>query len=286
MPHLCLASLPPFIPSNLTLEGAYSFSYHFATTFFNILTGVGNSGGDISVELSRHASKVYLSTRRGAWVLSRLHKGGVPIDQYGNCRFLQMLPMKAREYLTMKAVNTRFNHANFGLQPEHSILGQHPMVNDDLPHRIVTGALTVKPNVSHFTKTGVVFEDDTKEDNLDAVIFCTGYKIGFGFIDQSVISVDANGVLLYKYVFPPQLSKPTLAVIGCVQPLGAINPLAELQARWAARVFKGDTKLPSESNMMKDIKMKKAEMSKRYYAAQRHTIQVIIIIIILTLWSV
>lgn len=42
-------------------------------------------------------------------------------------------------------------------------------------------------------------------------------------------------------MFPPELERPTLAVIGLVQPLGAIMPISEMQARWATRVFKGNT---------------------------------------------
>ena len=52
------------------------------------------------------------------------------------------------------------------------------------------------------------------------------------------IQVKDNAVNLYKYAFPPDLQQPTLAVIGCVQPWGAINPIAELQCRWACQVFK------------------------------------------------
>ena len=110
--------------------------------------------------------------------------------------------------------------------------------------------------------------------NLDVVIFCTGYKIGFKFIDQSVIPVSDNKVELYKYVFPPNLAKPTVAVLGCVQPRGAIFPLSELQARWATQVFCGKKSLPSTSIMMEVIKKKRQEMQQRYYASNRHTIQV------------
>ena len=197
----------------------------------------------------------------------------MPADQHAGTRFFNMIPKKLVESLVISKVNARFNHANFGLEPQHSFFGQHPMVNDELPHRIVTGALTMKLNVSHFTKTGVIFEDGTKEESLDAVIFCTGYKIGFGFVDQSIITVNSNDVLLYKYVFPPQLTNPTIAVLGCVQPWGGIIPLAELQARWATRVFKGVSKLPSREDMMKEIEQKRQDMRKRYYASTRHTIQ-------------
>ena len=60
--------------------------------------GIGNSGGDIAVELSRHSSQVFLSTRRGAWVLSRLGKGGEPADQQVGRRFIWYLPGKLLGY--------------------------------------------------------------------------------------------------------------------------------------------------------------------------------------------
>ena len=206
--------------------------------------------------------------------MSRLYKGGIPLDQFGNTRFLNLFPLALREYLTRSAANDKFNHIDYGLQPNHSVFGQHPMINDDLPQRILAGTLIIKPNVLHFTKSGVVFEDNTEENNLDAVIFCTGYEIGFECLDPSVVSVNKNNVLLYKYVFPPHLTKPTLAVLGCIQPLGAINPLAELQARWATRVFRGEAKLPTQNEMMNDIVAKKVEMRKRFYESQRNTIEV------------
>ena len=185
-----------------------------------------------------------------------------------------MLPSRLKGYLYHKVVNERFDHELFALRPQHSLYGQHPMVNDDLPHRIITGSIVVKPNVSHFTKTGVVFDDGSEVNDLDAVIFCTGYKIGFMFVDQSILPVHDNKVELYKYVFPPNLAKPTLAVLGCIQPLGAIFPISELQARWATQVFCGKKSLPPKSVMMDDIKKKREAMAQRYYATKRHTIQV------------
>lgn len=242
--------------------------------FFSSSAGIGNSGGDLAVELSRHTSRVFLSTRRGAWVLSRMGKGGEPFDQQGIRRFASLIPIPLLSFLFTKLVNKRFDHETFALRPQHPITAQHPMVNDDLPHRIITGSVVIKPNVTSFTKTGVVFEDGTQVNDLDAVIFCTGYKIGFKFIDQSVLPVSNNKVELYKYVFPPNLAKPTLAVFGCIQPLGAIFPISELQARWATRVFCGKTSLPPKSIMMEHIEKKRRAMQGRYYASKRHTIQV------------
>jgi hypothetical protein len=44
--------------------------------------------------------------------------------------------------------------------------------------RIANGLIQIKPNVKYFTETGIVFEDESKYENVDAVIFATGYYIG------------------------------------------------------------------------------------------------------------
>lgn len=72
-------------------------------------------------------------------------------------------------------------------------------------------------------------------------MFATGYKFSFPFLAADVIPVSQNKASLYKNVFPPELDHPTLAVIGLVQPLGSTLPISEMQARWAALVFKGNT---------------------------------------------
>lgn len=98
--------------------------------------------------------------------------------------------------------------------------------------------MQIKGNVKEFTETAAIFEDGTREDNIDAVIFATGYSFDFPFLEDSV-RVVKNKISLYKRVFPPDLEKPTLAIIGLIQPLGAIMPISELQGRWATQVFKG-----------------------------------------------
>ena len=111
------------------------------------LAGIGNSGGDISVELSRHAKQVYLSTRRGAWVFPRMAPGGYPADQYKNRRIMSLVPKFLLAKIGERIANGRFDHEKYGLKPSHGVFQQHPMVNDDLPVRMVTGKLQVRPNV-------------------------------------------------------------------------------------------------------------------------------------------
>ncbi|XP_062989330.1 flavin-containing monooxygenase 5-like isoform X2 [Elgaria multicarinata webbii] len=242
-----------------------------------IVVGIGNSGVDIAVEISRRAKQVFLSTRRGAWVLNRVGDNGYPGDVVLSTRY----NMLRKQFFTTSMVNhwlenglnSRFNHSHYGLKPKHRFMSQHPTINDELPNCIISGRVLVKPNISEFTDTAAIFEDGSKEEDIDFVVFATGYSFSFPFLGNCVRVID-NQTPLYKFVFPPHLEKPTLAIIGLVQPLGAIMPIAELQGRWATRVFKGLSKLPSTCEMMSEITMSKASMAKRYVKSQRHTIQV------------
>ncbi|XP_034780333.2 flavin-containing monooxygenase 5-like [Acipenser ruthenus] len=243
-----------------------------------LVIGIGNSGSDIAVEMSGVAEQVFLSTRRGSWVLNRVSDNGFPVDMMYGTRVMALLwkylPFSLLNWIGERKINTRFDHSLYGLQPEHRLFSQHPTVNDDLPNRILSGRVQVKPNVSEFRSASVVFQDGSVEDRIDVVVFATGYTFSFPFLDDSVLAVADNQVSLYKYVFPPALERPTLAVIGLIQPVGAIMPISELQARWATRVFAELQKLPLEKTMLKDIENKKKAMAKRYVLSQRHTIQV------------
>ncbi|XP_028587996.2 flavin-containing monooxygenase 5-like [Podarcis muralis] len=242
-----------------------------------IVIGIGNSGGDLAVEISRSAQQVFLSTRRGAWILNRVGEGGYPADVVLSTRFNMLrkkcATMSMLNHWLESRLNARFNHSHYGLKPKHRVFSQHPTVNDELPNCIISGKVLVKPNICEFTETAVVFEDGSKEDDIDFVVFATGYSFSFPFLGNSVRVIE-NQTALYKFVFPPHLEQPTLAIIGLVQPLGAIMPISELQARWAVRVFKGLAKIPSISGMMSDITRTSAAMAKRYVKSQRHTIQV------------
>ncbi|KAK1795862.1 hypothetical protein P4O66_008973 [Electrophorus voltai] len=281
--HHCHPNLPlKDFPGIDTFKGKYFHSRDYKTPEEwrhkrAVVIGIGNSGSDIAVELSRMTKQVFLSTRKGSWIRNRVGYRGIPLDMTFT-RVDQILasyfPHTVISHLVEKSLNKRFNHELYGLKPKHRAYSEHPTLNDELPNRIISGTVLVKPNVKEFRGSAVVFEDGTVEDHIDLVVFATGYTFSFPFLPAHVLSVTANKMPLYKYVFPPDLDKPTLAVIGLIQPLGAIMPISEMQARWATRVFKGVKKLPSQSAMLEDIKAKKETMAKRYVASQRHTIQV------------
>ena len=121
----------------------------------------------------------------------------------------------------------------------HSCLVREPVLNDDLPSYILTGRITIKPGVKEFKDNSVIFHNCPEEEPIDIIVFCTGYKVSFPFLEETVVKVENKHASLYKYVFPTHLERPTLAMLGLIKPLGAIMPMTEMQARWVTRVFKG-----------------------------------------------
>lgn len=75
---------------------------------------------------------------------------------------------------------------------------KRPLVNEDLLGQILQGRVVVKPDLKAFTSTGVMFEDGTMEENIDAVVFCTGFKDSFPFLAPSLFDGPKRQLQLYK----------------------------------------------------------------------------------------
>lgn len=245
-----------------------------------VVVGIGNSGGDVAVELSMINPKVYLSTRRGAWVVHRVGPNGKPFDTQFLKRSINYLfnyvPYNIVCSVVENFINRHFNHKDYRIQPKHRIFEQHIMVNDALPNRVLSGTIEMKNNIDHITETGVVFQGETEEVPCDAIIMATGYKVDFPFISQKLVPVIENKVDLYKYVFSPDLQPfpHTLGFIALAQPIGALFPIGEMHSRWYARIMSGKAKLPSQEVMREDIEAKHRYLESRYYGGPRNTLQV------------
>ncbi|KAG8189433.1 hypothetical protein JTE90_012507 [Oedothorax gibbosus] len=243
-----------------------------------VVVGVGNSGMDAAVEISSVAKKVYLSSRRGAWVLPRVGPRGVPFDAAFVRRSFHMLqrwlPYNMICNFSEKLINDRFDHTLYNLKPKHRIWSQHPTVSDTLPIKLLSGTVVTRGGISRFTKHGVVFDGEQDETEVDAVILATGYKVKFPFLSDDVVRVVDNKVQLYKFIFPPHLPHSSLAILGLVQPSGPGFPVGEMQCRWTSRIMSGKHSLPSEQEMRQDIQKKLEFIKDRFVDSPRHTLQV------------
>ncbi|XP_054291742.1 dimethylaniline monooxygenase [N-oxide-forming] 4 isoform X1 [Pongo pygmaeus] len=230
-----------------------------------LVIGLGNTGGDIAVELSRTAAQVLLSTRTGTWVLGRSSDWGYPYNMMVTrrcCSFIaQVLPSRFLNWIQERKLNKRFNHEDYGLSITKGKKAKF-IVNDELPNCILCGAITMKTSVIEFTETSAVFEDGIVEENIDVVIFTTGYTFSFPFFEEPLKSLCTKKIFLYKQVFPLNLERATLAIIGLIGLKGSILSGTELQARWVTRVFKGLCKIPPSQKLMMEA-TEKEQLIKR-----------------------
>jgi cation diffusion facilitator CzcD-associated flavoprotein CzcO len=234
-----------------------------------VVVGMGNSAMDIASETSRVAKRVFLSARRGAYVLPK-HVIGRPLDQYPSD---PRIPWRIRRLILAALVRlSTGSMTKYGLpKPDHKLAHAHPTISDEILNRITHGDVLPKPNIAELRGDRVKFTDGSVEP-VDIIVYCTGYRVTFPFFDESFISAPDNDLPLFRHVFKPGMDN--LFFLGLVQPLGAIMPISEAQAVWGAKLLLGDYALPSEAEMHADMEAERRRMFKRYVKSKRHTMQI------------
>jgi dimethylaniline monooxygenase (N-oxide forming) len=238
-----------------------------------LVLGIGNSACDIAVESSRIADATFLSMRRGAHVLPK-YLNGKPIDELSN-PLISSLPIPVQRFFVTRALGVAAagDTTAYGLpEPDHKLFEAHPTVSSELLPRLGHGDIAVKPNIERFGGGRTVRFADGSEEEIDLVVYCTGYKMTFPFFDPRVFAAPDNRLPLYRRVAP--VERPGLYFIGFIQPLGPIMPLAEAQAEWVADLLHGRAALPSAGEMKREIANEERKMRKRFVASKRHTVEV------------
>jgi thioredoxin reductase len=238
-----------------------------------LVLGLGNSATDIAVESSRIADKTFLAMRRGAYVLPK-YINGRPIDETSN-PLVSMLPLSVQRFFVTRALGiaAAADMTAYGLpKPDHKLFEAHPTVSSELLPRLGHGDILVKPNIDRFLGGRTVRFADGSEEEIDLVVYCTGYKMTFPFFAPDVFSAPENRLPLYRRVV--SVERPGLFFVGFIQPLGPIMPLAEAQMEWVADLLGGRAALPPAAAMRKAIAGEERKMGKRFVASKRHTVEV------------
>jgi dimethylaniline monooxygenase (N-oxide forming) len=238
-----------------------------------VVVGLGNSAADIAVELAAAgaAGRVYLSVRRGAWILPK-HVAGRPVDRLAVTN--PRVPWRVQSLLARATLlaTGRGRPRRLGLpRPDHPPLAAHPTVSEDLPDRLRRGDVVAKPPIARFGGRTVHFADGGAVE-ADAIIYCTGYEVSFPFFGREIAAPAENDFPLWRRLARP--GETDLFFVGLLQPLGAIMPLAEAQAKLIAAALAGDYAFPDQAAMQRDLARERDEVRRRYVASPRHTMQV------------
>jgi dimethylaniline monooxygenase (N-oxide forming) len=129
----------------------------------------------------------------------------------------------------------------------------------------------MKPNIGRLNGKEIEFEDGSRE-TFDAVIYATGYRITFPFLDKAVFDPNTEAENLYRRMI--SLKHPGLVFAGLVQPVGPTIPLVELQGRWLAAVLSGKVALPDIAAQQREIRLHKKRQRETYLDSERYMLEV------------
>ncbi|WP_235736044.1 flavin-containing monooxygenase [Nocardioides alcanivorans] len=239
-----------------------------------IVVGMGNSAMDLGSELSSRwmASKLYVSARRGVWVLPK-YRNGMAADK-------MMAPPDIPKEQAL-AASRQFirdlvgNMSNYGLpEPDHEPLAAHPSVSADFLTRAGSGDIHMLPEITRLDGHTVHLADGSSVE-ADVIICATGYDMSFPFFDESDkhLHPDADHRFpLFKRMVKPGVDH--LFFLGLAQASPTIVNLAEQQSKLLAKLLLGDYALPSVEEQVQIMESDEAAHLGQYYASKRHTIQV------------
>ncbi|XP_070549389.1 flavin-containing monooxygenase 5-like [Ptychodera flava] len=264
----------PFIPSYPGLENfkgtkIHANKYREPSEFKEkkvLVVGGHMSGGEMATELARNDAEVYISMRHGVWIVPRICQDGRPLDMTLFIRALMKSPSKLSAEME-KICTGKISDEKCDVQgSETRSAGRRLMVSDDMSDYLARGQIKRMGGITEFQENGVNFNDGTTLEDVDVVIFATGYEFGVPIIDDSWIFDKSGNAEVYKYIFPVHLEDPErLALINLVHTSGSHWPVAELHARIAARVFAGNIDLPDKETMKKDIDEKIKYVKNKYF---------------------
>jgi Flavin-binding monooxygenase-like len=118
-----------------------------------------------------------------------------------------------------------------------------------------------RPGIARLTSDGVLFSDG-REDELDAIVWCTGYRVVLPFLDPELVGPDPQELPLYKRMF--HLDASGLYFVGLMQSTGSAFPIVERQAGIVAEHLTGDWALPDAHEMRAETERRRARSLKRW----------------------
>lgn len=237
-----------------------------------VVVGMGNSAMDIASELSQRpiCKNLFVSARRGVWVLPK-YMHGQPSDK---AAMPTWMPRSIGQALARRAIKSAIGDMEtYGLpKPDHEVLEAHPSVSGEFLTRAGCGDIKMKPAIKALEGRRVRFADDSVED-VDAIIYATGYNISFPFFVENTLKPDGeNRFPLYKRMMKTGVNN--LFFMGLAQPLPTLVNFAEQQSKLVAAYLQGDYAPPSAADMDAITAKDEAYYLGPYYKAARHTIQV------------
>ncbi|OKL59424.1 hypothetical protein UA08_05064 [Talaromyces atroroseus] len=243
-----------------------------------LIIGIHGTAQDVCVALESHAANhVYMAHRQGLLLLSRFREDGATFDSttlketlfmaFLNKNFSRFYWWLTQKGITKQSQKTYPNiPEEWGLDPAPSIAVRPPVLGDALWRLLNSGIAESVPSVRRITgPKSVELSDGRILENIDSIIYCTGYSSG-GMPDDLVFSdgtetagchphppgYEFEEPHLYRNIFPlheNEKIRMSLAYLGLgfVPVPGFVQ--YEMTAAAICQIWKHRTPLPSLREM-------------------------------------
>ena len=240
-----------------------------------LVVGGGNSGCDLAVEAAIHAERAVMSWRRGYHVLPKFFKGK-PTDQFNETLLSLRLPLWLRRFGAALAIRWVLGPPEqTGLpKPDHRLFESHPIINSRLHSQIAHGELTVRPDVAELQGNRVRFVDNS-EEQVDVILYATGYRLSFPFLDTAHLNWHDDRPNLFLNIFHPERSN--LFCAGLIQPDSGQWGLVDYQAQLITRYLLAIEKKSPTASWFDQLKQSTASQQSQkipYLDTPRHRLEV------------
>lgn len=201
-----------------------------------LVVGIGNSGAEIAADLAEQgAAFVAISIRTPPSIVPRDFLG-TPVQVFGIA--LSRFPTRLADWIGARLARlalgdlTRYGLKRPAWRPFTA--KRVPVIDVGFIKEVKNGRVKVRPNLAHFTRTGVMFEDG-QEEAYDVVIAATGFKSGLAEL------LEVKGLLDEKeFPLNPQsqpTAQPGLFFMGYIETHRGHLYEAELASRRLAKVI-------------------------------------------------
>ncbi|MEQ1616328.1 MAG: NAD(P)-binding domain-containing protein [Hyphomicrobiaceae bacterium] len=238
-----------------------------------LVVGAGNSACDIARDAA-HASGnvVTMSFRRGYWFVPKFLLGFPTYDVVATVEMIPM-PRLIRRYFfeaslwLLQGPPSRYKLPN----PEYHIDQAHPTMSDDIPRLSAHGRIKVAAEIEHYEGRRVYFKDGSSGE-FDVIVFATGYRVEFPFIESALINDAVGRPKFFAHAFHPEYDN--LFAAGLIQANGSIWRLADYQGRLISRFINAQERDPAKAEWFRRVKAAGRSADKGWFvASDRHLLE-------------
>jgi Flavin-binding monooxygenase-like len=218
-----------------------------------LVVGAGNSAVDILDDAAHDGVRAVHSMRRSYFFFPKIVMGK-PTDTFIDLTSRWPLPRSVMRKLYWWGLRIVVgSHWRYNLPaPDHKLFEAHPTACTLYLDHIVHGRIVTKPAIERLEGKSVRFVDYSEEE-IDLIVYATGFRASFPFMDQSFILDEEGKSKLFIHAFHRELDD--FFVVGLFEPAeGGVWQVADYQAKLIASFIVACASDPARADWFRKVK--------------------------------